>query len=318
LPAAKAPIGPHVLLGWQGALTQSPTPSGARQSLATVGQVLQGRPLTQSLFCAQLVAHTLPAQVYGEQLTGAGAAPQLPAPSHVWAGVADPAVHDPAAHTVPAAAFDVPQALLVQVLVWQTIVGAGQSLGARQATQVPLPSQTVPPLSLHLVPAVALVVLQHPPASHASITHAVVDAGQSVGLLQVTPPSQELEMPPVPVLELVAMPPLPVAVTPPVPLLELVAMALLPVTVTPPPAPPWPEVVEPSIRTVPSQPAVAAASAPVVRRNAALRFDVWFIRKPYRHGSIAQRIGRVAPPCRGSAGIGHGLSPLRHQTSCHA
>jgi hypothetical protein len=268
--------------------------------------------------------------VYGEQLTGGGAAPQLPAPSHVWAGVADPAVHDPAPHTVPAAAFDTPQALLVQVLVWQTIVGAGQSLGARQATQVPLPSQslpplsvhrapavasltpqvllvqvlvlqtvpwagqslvarqatqvplpsqTVPPLSIHVVPAVALVVPQQPPVSHVSMTHAVVDAAQSAGLVQVMPPSQELEMSPVPLLELVAMPPLPVAVTPP--------------------APPLPEIVEPSNVTVPSQPVVVAASAPVVRRNAVIRFDVSFICKPYRRaGGIAPRIGQCCSALR--------------------
>lgn len=48
------------------------------------------------------------------------------------------------------------------------------------------------------MPAVALAVPQQPPVSHVSMTHAVADAGHSVGLLQVTPPSQELEMPPVP------------------------------------------------------------------------------------------------------------------------
>ncbi len=54
LPSETVPRGPHVegTLGWQGSLVQSPTPSGARQSLAAAGHVLQG-PIAQSLSCAQ-------------------------------------------------------------------------------------------------------------------------------------------------------------------------------------------------------------------------------------------------------------------------
>src|SRR4051812_27225036 len=117
-PVAKVPIGPQVLPGWQGAATQPPTPSGARQSLATAGQVLQGRPLSQSLFCAQPAARGRPSQVAGAQRAGGGGAPPLPAPSHGWAGVAGPVGRGFARRGVAAAPFAVPQTLLVQVLVW--------------------------------------------------------------------------------------------------------------------------------------------------------------------------------------------------------
>jgi hypothetical protein len=55
--AGNVPRDPHVggLLGWQGALLQSPRESGARQSRATGGQVLQG-PAAQSLSVVQVVA----------------------------------------------------------------------------------------------------------------------------------------------------------------------------------------------------------------------------------------------------------------------
>jgi hypothetical protein len=48
-------------------------------------------------------------------------------------------------HAVPAAAKLVPHVLLVHVSSTQAVVCAGQSLGPLHATQLPLPSQTVPP-----------------------------------------------------------------------------------------------------------------------------------------------------------------------------
>jgi hypothetical protein len=231
-PTAKVPTGPHVgaLLALQAARTLLQTPAsrdangarGARQSFTAGGHVLHG-PTAQSLSCAQLVGQTLPLQpAYGEQLTAVGVE-QLPAPSQVAAGVADPAVHEAAPQLVPAAASMVPQVLFVQVLTTQGVAWAGQSLGMRHATQLPLPSQTPAPASppspaspsLQVVSAGAGAVPQQP-ASHVGMTQAVVVATQSAGLVQLGPASQTTGMPPVLLLELTDA-------APPVPLLELEA-----------------------------------------------------------------------------------------------
>jgi len=254
------------------------------------------------------VAQTLPLQAaYGAQLTGEGVT-QLPDPSHVEPAVADPAVHEAAPpHAVPAAALVVMQALFVQVmLLWQTEVGAGQSLCARQATQKPLPSQSLPPVSLHVVPAGAGAVPQQP-ATHVGMAQAVLDTAQSAGLVQAMPASHEAGMPPVPLLELAtALPPVELDAppapppeleatvllaveldVPPVPLLELEATVLLLLAVeAAPPAPPWPEVA-----ALPPQSVVVAASAPAMRTKAAIGLDVSFmLSAPHSSVTVLSRL----------------------------
>jgi len=71
---------------------------------------------------------------------------------------------------VPGVALPVPQVLEVQVLVLHFEACAGQSVGALQATQVPLPSQTEPPLSVQVVVSGALPVPQQP-ESHVLTLH---------------------------------------------------------------------------------------------------------------------------------------------------
>jgi hypothetical protein len=65
---------------------------------------------------------------------------------------------------------------------------AGQSVSLLQATQLPLPSQTLPPLSVQDVPAAAGVAPQQP-AVQLTVTHAVVDAVQSVAAVHAWPAS---------------------------------------------------------------------------------------------------------------------------------
>ena len=72
---------------------------------------------------------------------------------------------------VPSGASIATQALPEHVLAWQTVVEGGQSLGARQETHFPLPSQTLPPSS-HAEPAAALAVPQQPD-SHVARTQCV-------------------------------------------------------------------------------------------------------------------------------------------------
>jgi hypothetical protein len=69
------------------------------------------------------------------------------------------------------------------------------------ATQWPLPSQTVPPLSLHVAPLAAFPISQQPEALHEAVTQAVaVPVEHSVLIVQALPPSAQL--PPVVVVEL--------------------------------------------------------------------------------------------------------------------
>jgi hypothetical protein len=59
--AGKVPRGPHAggFVGWHGALLQSPSASGARQSRVTGGQSLQG-PIAQSLSFVQVAPPPVP------------------------------------------------------------------------------------------------------------------------------------------------------------------------------------------------------------------------------------------------------------------
>ncbi len=213
---------------------------------------------TRHFFPSAQPAHTPPPQSTSVSLpswlpSAHDATTQAPAPSQ--------SVPPLSVQGVPLGASLATQALLVQVLVAQTVVDTGQSLGARQATQAPLPSQTLPPSSLHAEPAPAFAVPQHPPTSQVSLAHSVVGAAQSLGLTQGRLPSQEVDVPPVPPalpLELAAGPPLPVAVT----------------------APPVLDVVVPSTVTVGAQP-VAAASEPAVTRQTVSKIEVSFIPRPF-------------------------------------
>jgi hypothetical protein len=97
--------------------------------------------------------------LYGEQSTD-DAGLQVPAPSHVRAGVSVFPLQIAAAHGVPDPAFCVPQVLLEQVRWMHGLPGSGQSLGMLHGTQVPLPLQTLPPFSSQGSPSVARAIPQ--------------------------------------------------------------------------------------------------------------------------------------------------------------
>jgi hypothetical protein len=161
---------------------------------------------------------------------------------------------------VPDGAVVVPQALPMQVLGLQAVVGAGQSVGITHATHVPFPSHTLPPLSVHVVPALAFVVPQQP-AAHVLVTHAVLWAVQSVATMQASPPSHPLDPPPLEVVLLL------LEVPPP---LEVVLLLL---EVPPPPL----EVLPP----LPQPAAVPRMVAPA-RRNALKKLAILLISTPNR------------------------------------
>jgi hypothetical protein len=84
-----------------------------------------------------------------------------------------------------------------QAGVAQTVSEAGQSASWRQATHDPLPSQSWPPSSLHIVPAAALLVPQACWVEQVLLWHLVVTAGQSAGIRQPTQlPSPSQTLPP--------------------------------------------------------------------------------------------------------------------------
>jgi hypothetical protein len=121
----------------------------------------------------------------------------------------------PSLQGVPGAAFTVPHALLVHALVLHVVICVGQSLATRHATQVPLPSQTLPPLSLHALREAAFATSQQPPAQEL-VTHSVLDVGQSLAVVQAMAPSHPSGVPPAPLLEaleelLLGCPPAPAA-----------------------------------------------------------------------------------------------------------
>jgi hypothetical protein len=93
-------------------------------------------------------------------------------------------------HAVPGAAGTLPQVWAIgsQVLITQLVAGGAQSLAIKQATQAPLPSHTVPLLSLHGTPGGALTSMHMRSIGlHRLAVHAVVVvAGQSAGIEQPT------------------------------------------------------------------------------------------------------------------------------------
>jgi hypothetical protein len=89
---------------------------------------------------------------------------------------------------VPFEAFDLPHTFPVHVRVAQSVPVAGQSVGARHATQLPEPSHFLPPFDAHVAPCDAFVV-PHTPAVHVAVTQSFAGTGQSDGLVHpVSPP----------------------------------------------------------------------------------------------------------------------------------
>jgi hypothetical protein len=83
-------------------------------------------------------------------------------------------------HVVPLPTSSVPHAFWLHVGVAQVVPVAGQSVALTQATHLPFPSQTWPPLSLHDVSTGALVAAQQP-AAQVLVTQVVDCTGQSLG-----------------------------------------------------------------------------------------------------------------------------------------
>jgi hypothetical protein len=124
-------------------------------------------------------------------------------------------------HIAPDMVLEAPQAPALHAFVWQAVVGSGQLVASMQATHLPLPSQTVPPLSEQVVPfIVSIAAVQHP-LVQASIAH-VVDVQSEFfvhGDWQAGPPP----LPPLPlvlatlVVPILLLEDLPVPLIPPVP-----------------------------------------------------------------------------------------------------
>jgi hypothetical protein len=122
-------------------------------------------------------------------------ATQLPLPSHTAPPLSWQAVSF--------AAFMVVQAPAEQPFVRHFVVGSGQLSAVTHATQLPLPSHTVPPLFEQDAPAIAFIDAQQPMVQ---VPMAHEDEGQSVLAVQAMPPSHT-SMPPAPLLAVVGLPP---------------------------------------------------------------------------------------------------------------
>jgi hypothetical protein len=144
-------------------------------------------------------------------------ATQWPMPSHSVPPLSE--------HEVPGAAGAVVQAFDTQAGDAQDVVVSGQSVARRQATQLPAPSQRVPPLLVQASPAATTLVAQQP-ATHTPTTQSLDGAGQSLTTVQAAaPPGQagapaalEAGVPPSTLVGLVvALPPSPLPCRPPLP-----------------------------------------------------------------------------------------------------
>ena len=146
-------------------------------------------------------------------------------------------------------ALIVPHALPVHVSTLQTVAGAGQSVTATQATQLPLPSQTLPLLLVQVCSALLLVVPQQP-LSHVAETQSLDGVGQS----------------PTPAHDLI-----PAAHMTPVLVVAVVVTSVVddvPVVV-PLDAPPTPLILLWSTDAISSHPSTDVAIAPVTKRRTA-------------------------------------------------
>lgn len=130
------------------------------------------------------VVHTLPAQETTAHRVGlsvqsavATHSTHLPLPSHT----APP----PLVHKVSGLAFVGAQTPPTQARTAQVVPVTGQSVAWSQATHLPLLSQTVPLLSLQVVPLPTFDV-PHTPAVQVACSHSVVGVGQSSATTQPT------------------------------------------------------------------------------------------------------------------------------------
>src|SRR5258708_39747213 len=117
--------------------------------------------------------------------------------------------------------------------------------------QLPMASQTWPPLSLHVAPIAAGVVPQQP-ALQVLVTHIDPCDGQSAGTLHCIAPPEHIAVPVVASVPLVPLGPVPIAADPPVPL------GPAPIAADPPVLPPSLYFPSPSTR---SHPVAATALA---------------------------------------------------------
>jgi hypothetical protein len=156
--------------------THAPLPSQTMPPLSE--QTVPLETLLVPQVCA-VASHvfTLHAVVCAGQSVGARHATHLPLPSQTLPPLS--------VHVVPLVASLVPHLLLVQVSRRHAVLCGAQSVGWAHATHLPLPSQTLPLLSVHVAPAGALLVPQVL-LLQVSTTHAVVCPGQSVGWVQPT------------------------------------------------------------------------------------------------------------------------------------
>jgi hypothetical protein len=140
-------------------------------------------PPTEHFFVSAHFAHVAPPQsmsVSSESWTLSlqCAATHLPAPSHTVPPLSE--------HAVPCDAFVLPHTLALHVKLAQTVPVAGQSFGARHATQLPEPLHLRPPFDAHVAPCDAFAV-PHAPAVHVATMQSFAGGGQLEGLVQ--PPS---------------------------------------------------------------------------------------------------------------------------------
>jgi hypothetical protein len=149
------------------------------------------------------------------------------------------------------------QVLLVvsQAMVAQVVPVGVQSMSFKQATHLPLPSQTLPPLSVHALPEATLVAPQQP-MPHVGAMHVVEGGEQSAGILHAAPASQPGIIPPVP-----PVPPVLAVLV----VLLLVEPPVLDAVVEPPQLP---GTLQRSTEVTSSQPVMLAASAPTARSTA--------------------------------------------------
>ena len=160
-------------------------------------------PLVQSAATSQSFpfAHVLPSMSHSEPPQSTPVSPPSWMPSAQWEATQVPVplqtTPPPSVHGVPSGASVSPHAWSLHAGAAQTVVEAGQSVGATQATQTPSPSHTLPPSSSHVVSAGALVTL-HACAAQFATWQTVFGVGQSLESLHATqlPASSQTVPPP--------------------------------------------------------------------------------------------------------------------------